>query len=67
MERGITQFSLMLHGLFFILIMMGAVVHIYLATIGNPGTVDGMLWGQVKKAWAKKHASKWYKEVTEKK
>ena len=63
MERGMTQFSLMLHGLFFILIMMGAVVHIYLATIGNPGTVDGMLWGHVKRIWAKKHASKWYKEV----
>ncbi len=64
MDRGLTQFSLMLHGLFFILFMMGAVVHIYLATIGNPGTVDGMLWGHVKKIWAKKHASKWYKEVT---
>jgi formate dehydrogenase subunit gamma len=63
MARGLTQMSLMLHGLFFVLIMMGAVVHIYLATIGNPGTVDGMLWGNVKKIWAKKHASKWYKEV----
>ncbi len=64
MNRGLTQFSLMLHGLFFILLIMGAVVHIYLATIGNPGTVDGMLWGQVKRIWAKKHASKWYKEVS---
>ena len=66
MDRGMTQFSLMLHGLFFILFMMGAVVHIYLATIGNPGTVDGMLWGHVKKVWAKKHAIKWYREVAEK-
>lgn len=63
MARGLTQLSLMLHGLFFILIIMGTVVHIYLASIGNPGTVDGMLWGYVKKVWAKKHASKWYKEV----
>lgn len=63
MERGLTQMSLMLHGLFFILLVMGAVVHIYLATVGNPGTLDGMLWGQVKKIWAKKHASKWYKEI----
>ena len=65
MARGLTQMSLMLHGLFFILFMMGAVVHIYLATIGNPGTVDGMLWGYVKKVWAKKHAIKWYKEVAD--
>lgn len=63
MGRGLTQLSLMLHGLFFIFFIMGAVVHIYLATIGNPGTVDGMLWGQVKKIWAKKHASKWYQEM----
>lgn len=64
MDRSLTQLSLMLHGLFFVLFMMGAVVHIYLATIGNPGTVDGMLWGHVKRIWAKKHASKWYKEVS---
>lgn len=63
MGRGLTQFSLMLHGLFFTLFIMGAVVHIYLATIGNPGTLEGMLWGQVKKVWAKKHAIKWYKDV----
>ncbi len=63
MGRGLTQMSLMLHGLFFVLFVVGAVVHIYLATIGNPGTADGMLWGQVKKVWAKKHASKWYREV----
>ena len=61
--RGLTQFSLMLHGLFFVLFVMGAVVHIYLATIGNPGTADGMLWGYVKRSWAKKHASKWYREA----
>lgn len=64
MGRELTQFSLMLHGLFFVLIMMAAVVHIYLATIGNPGTADGMLWGYVKKVWAKKHAIKWYREVS---
>ena len=64
MERGLTQWSLMLHGLFFVLIIVGAVVHIYLATIGNPGTAEGMLWGRVRRVWAKKHASKWYKEVT---
>ncbi len=63
MERGLTQTSLMLHGLFFVLFVMGSVVHIYLATIGNPGTAEGMLWGQVKKIWARKHASKWYEKV----
>lgn len=62
-NRGLTQFSLMTHGLFFTLFIMAAIVHIYLASIGNPGTLEGMLWGRVKKIWAKKHASKWYKEI----
>lgn len=62
-SRGLTQFSLMIHGLFFTLFMMAAIVHIYLATVGNPGTSAGMLWGQVTRTWAKKHASKWYKKV----
>ncbi|HEY5672089.1 MAG TPA: formate dehydrogenase subunit gamma [Malonomonas sp.] len=62
-DRNLTQFSLMLHGLFFILFMMFVIVHIYLGSIGNPGTIEGMLWGRVKPAWAKKHAIKWYKEI----
>lgn len=61
--RGLTRFSLMLHGLFFTLFVMGAIVHIYLATLGNPGTLEGMLWGRVRRIWAKKHSSKWYKAV----
>ncbi len=62
-SRELTKFSLMLHGLFFTLFMVGMVVHVYLATIGNPGTLEGMLYGQVRKRWAKKHASKWYRKV----
>jgi formate dehydrogenase subunit gamma len=42
---------------------MGVIVHVYLASIGNPGTLEGMLWGRVKKIWARKHASKWYEET----
>ncbi|MHB1399743.1 MAG: formate dehydrogenase subunit gamma [Trichloromonadaceae bacterium] len=62
-SRGLTQFSLMAHGLFFTLFMMGAIIHIYLATIGNPGTLDGMLYGKVRKSWAKMHALKWYRKM----
>jgi formate dehydrogenase subunit gamma len=61
--RGLTQASLLVHGLFFTLFIMGVIVHVYLASIGNPGTLEGMLWGRVKKIWARKHASKWYEET----
>jgi formate dehydrogenase subunit gamma len=65
--RWIVQLSLMLHGLMFVGSIMFVVVHVYLATIGNPGTLEAMLWGKVSRAWARHHHPKWYKEVTEEK
>lgn len=62
--RILVQFSLMLHGMMFVAAIMFAVVHVYLATIGNPGTLESMLWGKVSRNWAKHHHPKWYKEVT---
>lgn len=62
--RWIVQISLMLHGLMFVGSIMFVVVHVYLATIGNPGTLEAMLWGRVTRSWAKHHHPKWYKEVT---
>ncbi len=64
LERTVTRFSLMFHGLFFVLFMMGVIVHIYLASIGNPGTLEGMLWGQVKKDLGQKTRHKWYRDVS---
>jgi formate dehydrogenase subunit gamma len=62
--RWIVQVSLMLHGLMFVGSVMFVVVHVYLATIGNPGTLEAMLWGRVSRSWARHHHPKWYKEVT---
>ena len=62
--RWIVQLSLMTHGLLFVGAMMFVVIHVYLATIGNPGTLEAMLYGDVKRLWAKKHHPKWYKDVT---
>ena len=62
--RFIVQVSLMFHGLMFVCSIMFVVVHVYLATIGNPGTIDAMLYGNVATRWAKKHHPKWYREVT---
>ncbi|MBI5483271.1 MAG: formate dehydrogenase subunit gamma [Deltaproteobacteria bacterium] len=62
--RWIVQFSLLFHCLMFVGSIMFVIVHVYLATIGNPGTIEAMLYGDVRKIWAKKHHPKWYKEVT---
>ncbi len=64
--RIIVQLSLMLHGLMFVCSIMFAVVHVYLATLGNPGTLESMLWGSVTRPWAKHHHARWYKENFEK-
>lgn len=61
--RGLVQFSLLLHGLLFVWFVMLMVVHVYLTTIGNPGTLEGMLYGNVRRIWARTHHPKWYKEV----
>ena len=61
--RILVQLSLLLHGLMFVSAVMFVVVHVYLATIGNPGTVEAMLWGNVRRLWAKKHHPKWYRQV----
>jgi formate dehydrogenase subunit gamma len=40
--------------------------HIYMATLGVPGTLQGMTKGYVDANWAKSHHDKWYeKEVAE--
>ena len=62
--RWIVQLSLMLHGLMFVGAAMFMVLHVYLATIGNPGTLEAMLYGDVRKRWARQHHPKWYKELT---
>jgi formate dehydrogenase subunit gamma len=64
--RIIVQLSLMLHGLMFVCSIMFAIVHVYLATLGNPGTLESMLWGSVTRNWAKHHHARWYKENFEK-
>jgi formate dehydrogenase subunit gamma len=63
--RWIVQLSLLTHGTLFVGAIMFVIVHIYLATIGNPGTLEAMLYGNVRRIWAKKHHPKWYKEVGE--
>lgn len=62
--RWIVQLSLMVHGLLFVGSIMFVLIHVYLGTIGNPGTAEAMLWGKVTRPWARHHHPKWYKEVT---
>jgi len=38
---------------------MGAIVHVYLGTLANPGTIRAMLLGSVGPAWVRRHHPVW--------
>ena len=52
-----------LHALGFVVIFAFFFVHLYLGTIGNPGTVQAMISGWVTRAWIRKQHPGWLKEM----
>jgi formate dehydrogenase subunit gamma len=56
--------SYVLHDISAIVMLGGIFIHIYLSTIGEPGTFQGMIRGAVSEAWAWTFHPAWYKEVT---
>jgi formate dehydrogenase subunit gamma len=56
--------SYVIHDISALIMLAGIFVHIYLSTIGEPGTIQAMTRGTVSEAWAWTHHPAWYKEVT---
>ena len=63
LPREMVRWCLLLHSLYFIFMTVFVMIHVYLGTVGNPGTVDGILYGEVSEVWAKRHAPKWLAKV----
>ncbi len=63
----VQQWMYMLHNLTFIGFMLLMVVHVYLGTVGLPGTIGCMINGYVTEGWAKHHHPRWYEEVKNRK
>jgi formate dehydrogenase subunit gamma len=57
------RWTYLLHVLGFLVIFAFFFVHLYLGTIGNPGTVQAMISGWVTRALLKKQHPKWLKEM----
>jgi formate dehydrogenase subunit gamma len=57
--------GILLHDVTFILFAMAIVLHIYLGTAAEPGTLRSMTRGTVSAAWARWHHPRWYRDVTE--
>lgn len=53
--------SHLVHNLSFDLLIIAIPLHIYLATLANPGTVRIMVYGTVPVEWARKRHAKWVK------
>jgi formate dehydrogenase subunit gamma len=60
--RGLQQWMYFLHNFFYIFFMIWMIAHVYLSTMGNPGTWQTMTRGTVTRKWAKKHHPAWEPE-----
>lgn len=56
--------SYVIHDISALIMLGGIFVHIYLSTIGEPGTFQSMTRGAVSEAWAWTFHPAWYKQVT---
>lgn len=62
--RALVAVSYVIHDISALIMLAGIFVHVYLSTIGEPGTMQSMTRGTVSEAWAWTHHPAWYKEVT---
>ncbi|MFN7065462.1 MAG: formate dehydrogenase subunit gamma [Aquificaceae bacterium] len=60
---GVVRLSIFLHEVAFIVVGAGFIVHLYMTTIGVPGSLSSMITGNVSALWAMRHHPKWFKEV----
>jgi formate dehydrogenase subunit gamma len=62
-ERSAMQLAHLAHAISGVALIAFSIGHIYLGTLGNEGSLEGMITGEVDEAWAKAHHSLWYEEV----
>ena len=56
--------SYVLHDVSALIMLGGIFIHVYLSTVGEPGTFQAMTRGAVSEAWAWTFHPAWYKEIT---
>ena len=62
-DRLILQISHLIHLILAMVLIVGALGHIYVGTIGTEGAFEGMISGQVDESWAEQHHDVWCEEV----
>lgn len=61
--RPTMQLSHLVHVFSALLLMAGALGHIYIGTVGTEGALEGMETGYVDETWAKQHHNLWLEEL----
>lgn len=62
--RIAVAFAYVIHDISALIMLFGIFIHLYLSTIGEPGTMQAMTRGTVSEAWGWTHHPAWYKYVT---
>jgi formate dehydrogenase subunit gamma len=62
--RVLIAIGYVLHDLAALIMLAGIFIHIYLSTVGQPGTLQSMTRGVVTRAWAWTHHPAWYRDAT---
>lgn len=64
-SAGMVRFMFFLHALGFVVIFPFFFIHLYLGTIGVPGSAPAIFTGYVTRSWCEKQCPKWLKEMEE--
>ena len=59
------RFMFFLHALGFFVIFPFFFIHLYLGTVGVPGSFSAIMNGYVTRAWCEKQCPKWLREMEE--
>jgi formate dehydrogenase subunit gamma len=59
----LVRLAILLHEIAFIVVGAGFIVHVYMGTIGVPGSLSSMITGKVSALWAASHHPKWFKQI----
>jgi formate dehydrogenase subunit gamma len=62
--RWAVAISYVLHDISALIMLFGIFFHVYLSTVGQPGTLQSMTRGTVTERWAWTHHPAWYKRMT---
>ena len=61
--RSSLQLANLVHGISALVMILLALGHIYMGTIGVEGALDSMRYGEVDEIWAKDHHEAWYQQA----